>query len=246
MTYEPPVHFAVENRSQASDRDVAYWAEACRLQLIRDVCPAWGDLRPPGVAVYPRDTPFPPETALVCVFVDDIGDPGTLGEHGVMGGTPFALIDAHLSERPSVTLSHELIETTVNQWLDRWTDAIVRQAHVYRYPLEPADAVEGDTYNMNVTLLDGLRDIQVSSFVLPAWFDVGTSSTRFDHLGRLSTPLEIASGGYVAPEIDGVIECVFGSSSRMRLRRFAPWGRLHRLVQRHRRMSSARPPGKGE
>jgi hypothetical protein len=49
MSYQPPRHFAVQNKSTlVSDRDVAYWTEACRMQLRDHVCPAWGIDTPPG------------------------------------------------------------------------------------------------------------------------------------------------------------------------------------------------------
>jgi hypothetical protein len=50
--------------------------------------------------------------------------------------------------------------------------------------------------------LDGMRAVDVSNFVLPAWFDQG-SAGGWDFKGELTEPLQIAPGGYAAPEVDG-------------------------------------------
>jgi len=232
MSYTPPAHFAVENRSTlASDRDLAYWTEGCRLQLERHVCPAW-NLDPPGAAVYPRDATFAVNTAMVAVMVDDIGDPGTLGEHGLVGAIPFVLIDVHLSRSPSTVLSHEFIEATVNQWLDRWTTPIRRAGKTYSYPLEPCDAVEASSYQIPVDGLDGVRNVEVSNFVLPSWFDPASHQGQFDFLSSLTAPLEIADGGYSAPEIDGDIVFIGPGELHIAARKLLPQGRLARLIRK--------------
>lgn len=233
MSYEPPKHFAVENRSTVvTDRDVAYWTEGCRRQLVEHVCPAWGIDMPPGAAVYPRDTEFPGNTALVAVFVDDIGDPGVLGEHGIVGDTPFVLIDATLSELPSMVLSHEFIEATVNVNLDRWTGPIRRNGRTYVYPLEAADPVESAGYQLIVELLDGMRTVMVSDFVYPEWFeptDVHRSS--YDYMGLVHGPLDIAEGGYAAPEVDGRVVFIGQGEMRLSARKFMAGGRAGRLLR---------------
>jgi hypothetical protein len=232
MSYQPPRHFAVQNKSTlVSDRDVAYWTEACRMQLRDHVCPAWGIDTPPGAAVYPADTAFPADTALVAVFVDDIGDPGTLGEHGIVGDTPFVLVDAHLSAQPSAVLSHEFIETTVNVNLDRWTTPIQRGGRSYRYPFEPCDLVESSTYKVTAPGLDGMRAVDVSNFVLPAWFDQG-SAGGWDFKGELTEPLQIAPGGYAAPEVDGRLTFIGQGELHLAARKFMPWGRASRLMRK--------------
>lgn len=229
--YKAPLHYSCYNRSRGVDvRRVAYWVEACRQQLVSHVCPLW-ELLPPGAAVYPNDVTFPPETALVVLFVDDDGDPLAAGLHGAIGGVPYVLIDVHESNEPSVVLSHEFIETTVNQYLTRWTPDIIQKGHRYRYPYEPGDPVQRQTYTIPVDLGDGTRAISVSNFVLPSWFEPGTSSELFDFAGRLSAPLEIADGGYAAPMVDGVVNFESRGLVRLTPRRFTPWQRLARLMK---------------
>lgn len=237
MSYKPPAHFAVENRSTlVSDRDVAYWTEGCRRQLVEHVCPAWGIEVPPGAAVYPRDATFPNNTALVAVFVDDIGDPGVLGEHGIVGDTPFVLIDAGLSQLPSMVLSHEFIEATCNVNLDRWTDPIRRNGRTYQYPLEAADPVEAAGYQIIVELLDGARTVMVSDFVFPEWFDPqDIHREAYDYMGLCHGPLDIVEGGYAAPEVDGRVVFLGQGEMALSARKFMPWGRAGRLLRRKRR-----------
>lgn len=237
MIYTAPIHLAVQNRSTlVDDRRVAYWVEACRKQLLEHVCPLW-DLVPPGAAVYSDGTTFPAGTALVVLIVDDDGDPGAAGLHGAIGGIPYVLVDARESSSPSVVLSHEFIEVVVNQYLTRWTHDILQKGRRYRYPLEPGDPVQEHSYVIAVDVGDGTRAISVSNFVLPAWFEPGSSETVFDFLGRLGAPLEIADGGYAAPMIDGIVTLETSGRNLVRLspRKFATWGRLHRLTQQNKR-----------
>lgn len=222
--YVPPFHFAVSNMSSLPDRDVAYWTEACRLQLVNHVCPVWG-LPAPGAALYPKGTAFPNHTALAAVFVDDIPEPGVLGEHGVVAGLPYVLIDAHDSQEPGQVLSHEFIETTVNMDLDRWSEA-----GAYAYALEPADPVQAQWYEVTVDILGEQRRVPVSNFVFPAWYTPGTGADWFDYLSTLRAPLEIAEGGYAPAEKDGRIVYMATGSMKFGWRMFQPWSRPARLV----------------
>lgn len=231
MTYEAPKHYAVYNKSiGVDDRRVAYWVEACRQQLLTHVCPLW-ELLPPGAALYENGTNFPPETALVVLFVDDDGDPQAAGLHGAIGGVPYVLIDVHEPNEPSVVLSHEFIETTCNQYLERWTPDVVQKGRRYRYPYEPCDPVQRQTYSIPVDVGDGTRVIQVSNFVLPSWFEPGTASELFDFAGRLSAPFEIADGGYAAPMVDGVVNFESTGLVRLTKRKLMPWARLSRIIE---------------
>lgn len=222
--YVPPFHFSVSNASSVPDRDVAFWVEACRLQLLSHVCPVWGIL-PPGAAFYAKGTAFPNHTALACVFVDDIPEPGVLGEHGVIAGMPYVLIDAHDSQDPSGVLSHEFIETTVNQYCDRW-----RQVGEYGYAEEPCDPVQAQSYELPVSLMGEPRRVSVSNFVFPAWYDPTTTTDWFDYLSTLTAPLQIAEGGYAAAEKDGRLVYMATGATRFGWRMFQSWSRPARLV----------------
>lgn len=238
MSYDAPLHFAVKNlSSMASDRDVAVWTEGCRQQLQRHVASLW-DLPPPGAAVYPDSATFPEGTALVCAFVDDIGLEATLGIHSIAGKIPFVLIDAGETNYPSIVLSHEFIEAFVNQYLDRWTTEIRQGGHSYHYPLEPCDPVEGDSYHMPVDMGAGLESVAVSNFVFPSWYDPASSASRFDFLGDLKSPLQIAPGGYAAPEVDGEVQFIGAAGApfvHIPRRKLMAWSRFSRLVQKGRK-----------
>jgi len=233
VSYTPPRHFAVVNRSTlVTDRDVAFWAEACARQLAEDVCPAWGIDEPPGVAFYEPDVRFPGETAIVAAFVDDLHDPGVSGEHGIAGKLPFVLVDAHASENPPETLGHELGEGTVNLRLDRWTTPILRGGHSYRYPIEIDDPTEGQPYTKSVTIFGETRLVDVPNFVYPAWFDPSNATGPWDHLRQLSGPLQIGPAGYAAPEKDGRIVFIGpGEELVLKARKFSAWSRTSRLVR---------------
>lgn len=230
MTYAAPLHFCVQNLSTLiSDREAAFWTEACRLQLVNDVCPAW-DLVPPGAAVYPKGSTFPANTALVVLLVDDDGDPRAAGEHGIIGDQPYVLIDAHDSANPCRTLSHEFAETTVNQYLNRWTTPVTVGGKKYRYPFEVCDPVEADEYRVPVQVLGEWRACDVSDFVLPSWFDPTSHADKFDYLGVLGRPFELADGGYAAPEVDGEVQFLSQGLVIVGKRRMQSWSRFSRLV----------------
>jgi hypothetical protein len=237
MTYAAPLHFACQNYSTlVDDSSVADWVEACRKQLVEHVCPLWG-LLPPGAALYPRGpNVFPDGTALQILFVDDDGDDTAAGEHGY-AGVPFALVDVHDSARPSVVCSHEMIETTVNQYLDRWSPDITKKGHRYNYPLEPGDPVQETSYPMPVALPGSLGhvNVDVSNFVLPSWFEPASPDSHFDFMGLLHSPLEIAPGGYAAPMVDGVMQFESNGLVRLSRRKLSQWGRLSRLMAQGKR-----------
>lgn len=227
--YEAPLHFACINSSTlVPDRDCAYWVEACRLQLVNHVCPVWG-LTPPGAALYPKGTTFPGHTALTALFVDDIAEPGVLGEHGIVAGMPYVLIDVHDSADPSQVLSHEFIEATVNQDLDRW-----REVGRYSYAIEPADPVQTSFYEYPVTILGEERRVLVSDFVFPSWYDAASRADWFDYLSILRSPLEIATGGYAPAALDGRLVYLNGGILPLGARVFKPWSRPARLAGRRR------------
>jgi hypothetical protein len=244
--YTPPTHFAIENASTlASDRDVAFWAEACRVQLISHACPAWGIDHPPGVMVYPAGATFPAGTAVVCRIVDDMNEPGADGEHGLVGDTPYVLIDARASENPAETLSHELLEATCNVRCDRWTTPIQSAGHMVRKALEIGDPVERQPYQIQVAIEGEPRSVWVANFVLPAWFDPTNTTGPWDFRGHLSMAFEVADPpAYAITEIDGTV----AMSARLMLggrwpvdavalepRKFRSWSRTSRIVRNHAR-----------
>jgi hypothetical protein len=57
----------------------------------------------------------------------------------------------------------------------------------------------------------GGTPVEVSNFVLPAWFDpIPVDGAKFDWLGKLSKPFSMTKGGYVIVRNQGSVSQVFG------------------------------------
>ena len=91
----------------------------------------------------------------------------------------------------SAATSHECIEATYDRNLAWWAWNVRAQKIV---AAEVCDPVEEDAYTKNV---QG-RDVAVSNFVYPAWFDAGApAGSRFDQMQRLHAPFSYSDGGYL-------------------------------------------------
>ena len=168
----------------------AEWLQGCAaavaVQLARDVCPAWG-LRAPEVDTFiAGHIGATAADALPIVVMRDSDSAGLLGYHNVMrDGRPFARVftAGQGLDGISCTISHEAIEALCDTTCDVWIGDRV---------LEPADAVEDQTYPIAV----GGVTYAMSNFVLPAWYQAD-SRGPWDYLKKLSGPLTRTDGGYV-------------------------------------------------
>jgi len=171
---------------------LSHVASAVGVQLARDVAPAWG-LAPPRVdtRVY-ESIEDVPRGALPVILLPDSDVAGYLGYHGE---TNFGMFYARVFTRGqapaeiSRTISHEAIEALVDPSCNRWVDG----PEGLVYALEAADPVEADGYPID---LGGIV-VQVSDFVLPAWFDPATpAEAPTDHLGLVKGPWQIRPNGH--------------------------------------------------
>jgi hypothetical protein len=92
---------------------------------------------------------------------------------------------------------------------------------------EMCDAVEEDTFEVN--------GIPMSNFLHPAYFETFNhpTGTKFDHLGKLTAPFTLDSGGYSIIMENGKVKNIFGS--RAKEARFTEEERaLHRSEYRRR------------
>ena len=192
---------AVVNQSTTvSAADFAACCAALQVQVDRDFAPAWGGL---GCQLVPAQgqpgTPQAPAGETIYVL-DDSDQAGALGYHeltqaGVPVGFCFAktTLDAHLPWQP--TLSHELLEQLADPYVQTAVVAQSFQGKPAAIAYETGDPVEADSYD-----IDG---VPVSNFVLPAWFeDNPVPSGRYDFLQKLTAPLTLTAGGYVAYTTD--------------------------------------------
>jgi hypothetical protein len=91
----------------------------------------------------------------------------------------------------TIGISHECLEAEADPNCNEWADMPDGEREV---AVEPADPVEGDSYDIPV---DGGDPIAVSNFVTEQWFDADApSGTKFDYMGKLTAPFTMSPGGY--------------------------------------------------
>jgi hypothetical protein len=170
----------------------------------RDFLPVWGY----PVRLYVTDTPRLSDWQFL--YLDTADEAGALGYHDLTAyGQPiskvFVKTTLHAGELVSATASHELFEMVIDPTAQLWAED-PRNGVEYAY--EMSDAVEEDTY-----LVDG---VPISNFVHPSWFESFThpAGTKFDHMGRLTSPFSMTKGGYLITRKNGKIRNVFGSRAK--------------------------------
>lgn len=225
MTYQPPAHLQIVLTGRAAtNREVAFWAEAVKIQLREHAAPAWG-LAPPGVSVCTADAFIPSAEGMILVVADDDGDDEAAGWHNPLGG----IVDLHQSGSPSRTLSHEALEMLGNWAINRWSSPDRRGR---RHALEICDAVQRTSYTIRVTLFGETRDVEVSDFVLPEWFVLG-SPGPFSYMGAVGAPFEIAPGGYsIALDGEDVVYLAHPDGADFPARKVSPKSRTSRILRR--------------
>jgi hypothetical protein len=169
------------------------------------------------------------------VFLDDADAPGALAYHDLtVDGLPMSkvFVKTTLADHAlvSVSASHELVEMLVDPGIQMMCTGPKPDTF---YAYESADPVEEAVYTIN--------DIPMSDFVYPSYFESfrAPASVKFDHMGLISRPFQILSGGYQII-YDGQWGQVFGSMDKAA--RFAKEDRRgHRQEQRQRRLLRADP-----
>jgi hypothetical protein len=166
---------------------------ALQLQINRDFAPIWGVT---AEITFYANTSLVPATSYQLVFLDDTDQAGALGYHdltstGMPLGKVFVRTAVQDGEAWSVVASHELMEMLIDPYIDNTVFAQTTNTGGRLYAYEVCDAVEGFAYNINGVL--------VSDFVTPAWFELYSpySSTQFSFLKKVTSPFELASGGYI-------------------------------------------------
>ena len=200
------MQIAVVNRSALADADVALMAEACNAQVI-EAAEVWG-IQPTPVAFYASPDGLPPERRIMAI-VDTLDVSGALGYHDDDFGVIFGRV---LNQGPidtCVTLSHECLEMLVDPTCTGWRD----MGGGRRVALEVCDPVQADTYAVQARVGELERQMLLSNYVTPRWFDPAGVGL-FDRLGRLTAPLSMSPGGYlIVREQNGDVVNVFAKTN---------------------------------
>jgi hypothetical protein len=195
------------NQSTAiTDHEVKRIAEACDLQLQRDVGPVWNIDQPLAVKAGKRAT----KGSYPFFLVDDIPEaPGALAYHYVQdNGVPAGKIGVKTTlqakESVSSAASHEAVELQCDVFCATWSYSDRLRCLV---ATEACDPVQNGTYQ--ITVADG-TSVEVSNFVTPYYFTENALGNPLDHLGQLKQPFDIAPGGYQIQMKAGKVNNVFG------------------------------------
>lgn len=227
MEYTPPRHLLLRRRTDAiTDGDLAFVEKALAIQL-REASEHYGYL-PPGVT-------FCGETAIVASteaagmdFMDEDGLEDAIAHHGYYAGFPWSLIGVTETDYWSAAASHEALEYLCNLRCDQW----IRGPGNTLWAREIADPVESDMYDIDVTIFGEHRKVQVSNYVLPAFWDATNKHGPWDRMGVLKGPFTIASGGYAVVEQEWALR-ELGASIRHNsaTAEERPWARAQQIIR---------------
>jgi hypothetical protein len=185
------------------------WVRAVQLQITRDVVPTWDAVA--TLHYLPKGSTVPAGYWLVAV-VDDADQANALGyhdigPHGEPMGKVFVRTTLNDGEEPSVTLSHEVLEMMGDPFV---AQVVADESDPTKYwAREVCDACERQSYAITLpaTATKPQRDVRVSDFVLPAYFNTLARGLPipWTFLKSITGPVPmLAPGGYMAFVKDGV------------------------------------------
>ena len=122
----------------------------------------------------------------VMYVCDTIDVPDALGYHTDELGLIFARI---LAGNNAESGPHEVCEENLDPTCDVWK--LMPDGREIAF--ESCDPVEGDHYDQAATVGEATRQIPVSNYVLPSYFDPN-GQYPFDRMGKLTAPFSIDSG----------------------------------------------------
>jgi hypothetical protein len=170
-------------------RDLLFWTKAWDKQAA-EFARDWGV---PYTPVLPydkvEDLPTIGDECRLLTIESDIGAPGALGFHDDTVGLIFARV---LPDNNVEAAPHEIVEEEGDATCDKYEE----MGNGSQVADEAADPVEGDHYNISVTIDGETRDVAVTNYVLRSWFDPN-GKAPFDKMGKLTAPLSMDAGGYM-------------------------------------------------
>lgn len=191
-------------------------AIACAIQLNRDVATYWGGSYRVRWAA-PSEPPAPGD--VIALIVDDLPDaPGAIGYHN-WEGVPDIFIARNMCSTLtegtgslSQCLSHELCETVGDMACNAWRD----DGAGSEFAQELCDAVESGFYTL---MANGPGvPVDVSDFVLPAFFNPGDTQGPYSYLKAAPAPFTTAVGGYQIKRTSGAGETQVTGTVRLERR----------------------------
>lgn len=166
------------------------YAAAIQRQAREDFAPYYGTDSMVSIKVGPYVTTRGYPKAWVITVLDDSDTEGALGYHeaekGIPSGKVFAKTDIDNNLSVSVTLSHEILEMLADPYANTGSQFSTTVWAAW----EVCDAVEADNLGYQI------NEVQVSDFVLPAWFTGDPGPYSFKR--HVSRPHALARGGYVS------------------------------------------------
>ena len=216
--------------SQVTPAWLARCAAACSLQLSRDVCPIYGGTYGVRVGAGSADVRA---GEIVFAIVDALpAAPGAVAYHDVNGqAVPLAFLalsTCNSLDDVSTAISHELCEAAGDLDCNLWAD----DGSGSEWARELCDAVESNSYPIDIG--DGNPPVNVSDFLLPAFF-AANSSSPYSYMqgtpmpqtataGFPSAPFATATSGYQIKRASGTGESqVQGSVRALRLGKVGHW-----------------------
>ncbi len=180
------LRIAVVNQSSTTIQP--YVIDAIQRQLDEHFSPVWN--RTATLRLIDDASQLRPNEACA-QLLDHTDYPGLLGYHfcaanGAPGLRVFARTASDYGQEFSAVLSHEILETTGNPWVNAAVLQNLGKGSGILYSMEVCDPVERSFYQ-----IDG---VTVSNFVTPQYF-LGNSSAPYDYMGLLSTPMRPAQDG---------------------------------------------------
>jgi hypothetical protein len=194
IAISPPRHVAIILKTKLVDpADFAFMVAAVAKQVRSQLCPAW-NIAPVEVAAYTDHANLPPEVTAVIFIVDSDGNADSLGYHTEIGNRVIGFVDAGQTLKDggsvSAVLSHEVCETVIDASVNTWAPG----PDGYEWAAEACDPCEAVSYAMAAVIDGEARNVDVSDFVVPAFFD-STSREPGDFRGR-GTHFDVLPGGY--------------------------------------------------
>jgi len=172
-----------------STRDLAFLTDAWDRQA-KEFADDWGVPYTP--VIYYSDVselPIASGDVRLLTIADTIDAPGALGYHDNVLGLIFARV---LARNNAEAATHEICEEEGDPECDLW----MPMGDGREVAKEACDPVEADSYPQVAEVGGDRRQILVSNYVLPSWFDPN-GTAPFDRMGLLTAPLSMTPGGYM-------------------------------------------------
>jgi hypothetical protein len=189
-----PVDVVVENEV-VPIAEVHGVVRALQKQIDRDFSPVW-DVGARLRVVRSRRDLHPGAWQLV--LVDGTGGDEDGYHELTREGMPLGRVYLQTARSDatgwSTTASHELLEMLANPEGQRAVCVYDRSVGYRTYAHEVCDPCQDDAQCYRI------GGVWVSDFIYPAWFETWRAprSARFDHARKLSSPMQIAPGGYAS------------------------------------------------